>query len=101
MKKTELDLCVTELRSAAKSLTLAAEKLAEVLNCEKSEPAQTPSAPEPKPVTLEWVRAILAEKSRNGHTDKVRELLLKHGADKLSAIDPAEYPALLAEAEAL
>ena len=29
----------------------------------------------------------------------VRELLEKHGAKKLSEIDPAEYPALLAEAE--
>ncbi|HBT65522.1 MAG TPA: DNA ligase, partial [Ruminococcaceae bacterium] len=30
-----------------------------------------------------------------------RELLEKHGANKLSEIDPSEYPALLAEAEVL
>lgn len=57
--------------------------------------------PEEKPLTLEEVRAVLAEKSRSGHTDEVRELLAKHGADKLSGIDPAEYAALLAEAEVL
>ena len=57
--------------------------------------------PEEKPLTLEEVRAVLAEKSRAGHTEEVRELLNKHGADKLSEIDPAEYPALLAEAEVL
>ena len=57
--------------------------------------------PEEKPLTLEEVRAVLAEKSRSGHTEEVRELLAKHGADKLSEIDPAEYPALLAEAEVL
>ena len=57
--------------------------------------------PEEKPLTLEEVRAVLAEKSRSGHTEEVRELLNKHGADKLSEIDPAEYPALLAEAEVL
>lgn len=52
-------------------------------------------------MTLEEVRAVLAEKSRSGHTEEVRELLAKHGADKLSEIDPVEYAALLAEAEVL
>ncbi len=56
---------------------------------------------EEKPLTLEEVRAVLAEKSRSGHTEEVRGLLAKHGADKLSEIDPAEYAALLAEAEVL
>ncbi len=56
---------------------------------------------EEKPLTLEEVRAVLAEKSRAGHTAEVRELLNRHGADKLSEIDPAEYAALLAEAEVL
>ena len=56
---------------------------------------------EKKPLTLEEVRAVLAEKSRAGHTAEVKELLNKHGADKLSEIDPAEYPALLADAEVL
>ena len=54
-----------------------------------------------EPLTLEEVRAVLAEKSRSGHTEEVRGLLAKHGADKLSEIDPAEYAALLAEAEVL
>ena len=58
-------------------------------------------APEEKPLTLEEVRAVLAEKSRAGHTAEVKELLARHGADKLSEIDPAEYAVLLAEAEVL
>ena len=33
--------------------------------------------------------------------DLTKELLEKHGAPKLSGIDPAEYPALLAEVEVL
>ena len=57
--------------------------------------------PKEKPLVLEEVRAVLAEKSRAGHTAEVKELLSKYGADKLSAINPAEYAALLAEAEAL
>ncbi len=56
---------------------------------------------EEKPLTLEEVCAVLAEKSRAGHTAEVKELLNKHGADKLSEIDPAEYPDLLADAEVL
>lgn len=58
-------------------------------------------APEEKPLTLEEVRMVLAEKSRAGHTAEVRALLIKHGAEKLSDIDPARYPSLLADAEVL
>ena len=59
--------------------------------------------PEPKikPVTLEQVRAVLAEKSQQGLTAEVRVLLEKYGASKLSQIDPANYAALLADAETL
>ena len=68
---------------------------------EKKNVAKQVEKAEPKPLTLEQVRAALAEKSRAGHTSEVKALLIKHGADKLSDIDPAEYPALLAEAEVL
>ena len=67
----------------------------------KEEKPAAKQAQEEKPLTLEEVRAVLAEKSRAGHTAEVRQLLNKHGADKLSGIDPAEYAALLAEAEVL
>ena len=70
-------------------------------NTAKKEAKAAKQEPEEKPLTLEEVRAVLAEKSRSGHTEEVRELLAKHGADKLSEIDPAEYAALLAEAEVL
>ena len=70
-------------------------------NTAKKDTKVAKQEPEEKPLTLEEVRAVLAEKSRSGHTEEVRELLNKHGADKLSEIDPAEYAALLAEAEVL
>ena len=70
-------------------------------NTAKKDTKAAKQEPEEKPLTLEEVRAVLAEKSRSGHTEEVRTLLNKHGADKLSEIDPAEYPALLAEAEVL
>ena len=52
-------------------------------------------------IKLEDVRAVLAEKSRAGHTAEVRTLLQKYGASKLSAVDPANYEALLKDAEVI
>ena len=101
-KMGELDLCVSELRSVAQSLNTVADSLTSLFS--GSQP-RTSVQPEPKPpskpLTLEDVRAVLAEKSRNGHTTKIRELLEKYGASKLSEIDPPKYAALLAEAEVL
>ncbi len=65
------------------------------------EPAPIEAEPEKKPPTLEEVRTVLAEKSRAGYTAEVKALITRHGADKLSDVDPAEYEALLAEAEVL
>lgn len=55
-----------------------------------------PQAPTP---TLEEVRSVLADLSRKGYTDAVRELLHKYGANKLSAVDPERYSALLTDAK--
>ena len=101
-KMSELDLCVGELRSAAQSLNTVADSLTSLFSGSQPRTSVQPeSKPTSKPLTLEDVRAVLAEKSRNGHTAKVRELLEKHGAAKLSEIDPKNYAALLAEAEVL
>ena len=101
-KMSELDLCVGELRSAAQSLNTVADSLTALFSGSPPESSVQPeSKPTSKPLTLEDVRAVLAEKSRNGHTAKIRELLEKHGAAKLSEIDPKNYAALLAEAEVL
>ena len=59
------------------------------------------AAPAEPQLTLEQVRAVLAEKSRNGHTAEIRTLLQKYGATKLSMVDPVHYKALLAEAEVM
>jgi hypothetical protein len=104
-KMSELDLCVGELRNAAQSLTAVADSLTTLFSGNANtakETAPSPKAkPAPKPITLETVRAALAEKSRAGHTAEVRALLEVHGAAKLSEIDPKEYHALLTEAEGL
>ena len=52
-------------------------------------------------ITLEKVRGILADKSRAGHTAEVRAIIQKHGADRLSEVDPDQYAAIIQEAEVL
>lgn len=61
----------------------------------KKEPAKE------KALSLTEVRKILAEKSRAGFTAEVKQILIKHGAEKLSEIAPAEYAELVADAEVL
>lgn len=93
-KMSELDICIGELRDAAQSLKIVADNLSVLFAGNKSVSAETT-------ITLEQVRSVLAEKSRAGFTAEVKNLLLKNGAEKLSAIDPDKYSALLAEAEVL
>ena len=104
---------IKDIRSLADSLQAVADAMTENEPETEKKPAKkagksktekqesVKEEPQKKPLALEDVRAVLAEKSRSGHTAAVKELLMKHGADKLSEIDPAEYPALLAEAEVL
>ena len=98
-KMSEMAATIEELRNAATAINGAANWLTAQFGGD-AEPETTAPIKEP-PLTLEAVRAVLAEKSRSGHTAKVRELLEKHGAAKLSEIDPQKYAALLAEAEVL
>ena len=96
-KISELEMAITDLRRAATAINEVANSLAEMFS--GNETADAPTE-DPTP-TLEEVRAILAEKSRKGHTAEIRSLLEKYGAAKLSSIDPANYKALLADAEGL
>ena len=103
-KMNDMAMTIEELRNAAAAIADAADWLAQQFSGEpdKQPAVEVAAKPEPKPqLTLEQVRAVLADKSRAGHTSAVRELLLKYGASKLSQIDPANYEALLREAEVL
>lgn len=56
---------------------------------------------EEQKVAVEDIRVVLAEKSQEGKTKEIKELLGKYGAAKLSAVEEKDYPALLAEAKVL
>ena len=97
-KMSELEMMVKELRGCAEKLIRIAEEMTEMFSASvQSKPEEAPK----KQLSLTEVRAVLAEKSRAGFTKEVKELLIKHGAEKLSEINPTEYEALLAEVEVL
>ena len=99
-KISELELAIRDLRSAAATINEVANTLAEMFSttADEAPDAATPAEPQ---LTLEQVRAVLADKSRMGFTAEIRSLLQKYGAAKLSGIDPTNYKALVADAEVL
>ena len=103
-KMSQLKMELDELRKCGETLIGISESLKELFsgNVEKTkEEMPETKEPEKKALTLAQVRAVLAEKSRDGFTKEVKAILVKHGAEKLSGIDPAEYEALLLEVEVL
>lgn len=94
-KMSEIDQAIKDISNAAAVIRDAASWLSKQLsNSEEDDPE-----PQKKELKLEDVRAVLAEKSRAGHTDEIRELLHKYGANKLSDVDPQNYEALIRDAE--
>ena len=114
-KVNELSMLVEELRKCGETLVGLSEGLADLFSgsAEEKQPAKKTAAkkkaaeepksevPEEKALTLEDVRAVCADKSRSGFTAEVKAILNKHGVEKLSEVNPAEYKALLAEVEVL
>lgn len=99
-----------DLAEKLKGLSDSIQKLSESIDgSDPEEPEKVEKKTEDKPkvaksekqVSLEEVRAVLAEKSHSGLTAGVRGLLEKYGAEKLSLVDPVNYAALLKDAEGL
>ena len=74
-----------------------AAEFGEVKRVEKpaAETQQAEKANTKKQPTMEEVRAILADISRNGKTEDMKALLHKFGATRLSEIKPEDYTALI------
>jgi len=106
-KMSELSQVFAELKDCGKTLINIADSLTEIFSNTDHEPEnvmETPAAPieDPKPeLTFLDVRKKFADMSRSGHTEALKGLLKKYGVAKLSSIDPSQYAALLADAEAI
>ena len=105
MSKMKLLLdVVDDIRRLADSLQTVADSIAGNTDAD-DQPDQQP-APQPEKskapvITIDQVRAVLAEKSGQGKTKEVKALLYKYDAGKLSGVKPEDYPALMEEAQKL
>ena len=102
-KTNNLSLLFDELIEHGEAIVEIAK---EIKNMFSEEPTALPEKTEtkkPEPTTLSFtdLRAKLAEKSREGFTAEIKAILNSHGAEKLSAIQPADYETVLKEVEAL
>ena len=66
----------------------------------KAQPEKA-EAQQESPATLEGIRALMAQKTQEGKSKEIKELLQKYGAAKPSAVKPEDYPALMQEAQVL
>lgn len=82
----------------AQAMTVDADKPVE--EPKKEAAPETAKVKEPEEViTIEQVRAVLAEKSQAGFTAQVKDLLESFDANKLSAVKPENYKDLMAAAQ--
>ena len=98
MSRNQRYLLFIDAAKLLRSLADVIEALADTYR--DAEPAEAEVKEEPA-VKLEYVRAVLAEKSRNGMTADVKALITKYGADRLSDVNPSHYAGLLKDAEVL
>lgn len=100
-KMKELSMAIDELRRCGEALIDVADSLKAAFSNDSDEEPYKAAVPAPKPVPLEKVRAVLAEKSVQGKRKEVQALIIKYGAERLSDIAPEHYASLLADAEEL
>jgi hypothetical protein len=95
---------VSSIRAVADDLEAVVEMFEDGFRIDGEDEAKAPATQiqtDAPPVTLEEVRAKLTDLNMAGRGEQVRTLLKKHGAGKLSEINPSHYAELLAEAEAI
>ncbi|WP_449460503.1 DNA ligase [Streptococcus suis] len=87
----DLDQQISQLSDIKADLESLFNDTENILTNESKEPV----------ITLEEVRAVLADKSRLGFTQDIKHLITEFGATKLSEVKPQDYATLLKKAEEL
>lgn len=95
MKMSELDLLLDEFEQAVNHVQELAKEIRAFFTT-KEEPAE-----EEKPISFTELRALCANKSRAGHTEEIKAMILDTGAHKLSEVEPNRYRELYQRVEAL
>lgn len=104
-KMSKLDSILKEAEEHSQALISCINEIRELYGGAKVpstslETKPTPESEEKLP-TLEEVRAYLAGLARNGHTQEIQAMLLRHGYKKISEVPATEYPSILEEARSL
>lgn len=93
---------VDDMRRLADSLQTIADSIEGNTEADQTQSiAPVPEKHTQPKITIDQVRAVLAEKSGDGKTAEVKALLYKYDAGKLSGVKPEDYAALLEEARKL
>ena len=111
-RMNELNLTMDELTDVGRQLAACGETLvraaARMKECFSDngtgapEPAEEQATAEPATYTKEEIRAMLADIAQAGFREEAKALVRKYAdGGSLTDIDPAKYPDLVAEAEAL
>lgn len=88
-RMSELDALIREMRNIASDINDMADSLSEAVSIGDAKP------------TLEDVRSALSEKSRQGYTTEVKQLLKSHNADRLSQLQEKDYEEVLQEVKTI
>ena len=83
--------------SKAKAEDAALNNETEPTETHEAEPV--PEEEKPKEITFVQVRAAAAQKSKDGYTDAVKNLIGSYGVEKLSQIKKEDYAEFLKEVE--
>lgn len=120
MSNTEkIEAGLDALIAAAQNMVDATKALKEIMSAEAAPKAskktaskqlfeptpskkeETEAEPEVKTYTFQEVRGIMANLSGSGKKAEAKALLTKFGASRLSEVKEEDFPALVAEAEAI
>ena len=102
MNQQEMVNTLTDVKAELYVLGTAIDSVLEALGVGESTAAKVkPALPEEPKLTLEEVRAVLADKSMAGFRDEVKALITSFGANKLSEVPADKYKDLVEQAEAL
>ena len=102
-KMSELSQVLSELTTCGEELIRTANAIQKIFSGEadpETQPTDTQKEA-PKRYTFAEVRKAFSAKSHAGYTEQIRALISKYGADKLSAVNEEDYPALMAGLEAI
>ncbi|MFS9022565.1 hypothetical protein QM799_01430 [Streptococcus infantis] len=97
-KMKQLNDLLNEMKESTKCQLKIIEEFQELLSEENTTLNHEKVMKEPRHVTLEELRGVLATKASEGFKDEIRALLKAYGADSLSKLDPKNYSALMEEA---